>query len=69
MAPRTHPPVGRKRGGGGGGGKQEPSTGLLNPAVNPRPYLPTTSHYLWTALGARTVHANAAQAGQTQKGR
>lgn len=30
--------------------KQEPWTGLFNPAVNPRPYLPTTSHYLRTTF-------------------
>lgn len=70
VAPGTHPPVGRKR--GGWRGKQEPSTGLLNPAVNPRPCLPTTSHYLCTAPSARTVRADvhgAALTGQTQKGR
>lgn len=35
--------------------KQEPWTGLFNPAVNPRPYLPTTSHYLCTTFSPRTA--------------
>lgn len=50
----THPPVGRKRS-CGKKSKQEPRTGLFNPAVNPRPYLPTTSHYLCTTFSPHTA--------------
>lgn len=35
--------------------KQQPWTALCNPAVNPRPYLPTTSHYLCTTFSPRTA--------------
>ena len=35
--------------------KQEPWMGLFNPAVNPRPYLPTTSHYLCTTFSPRSA--------------
>lgn len=35
--------------------KQEPWTGLFNPAVNPRPFFPTTSHYLCTTFSPRTA--------------
>lgn len=51
----THPPVGRKRS-CGKKSKQEPWTGLFNPAVNPWPYLPTTSHYLCTTFSPHTTH-------------
>ena len=57
----THPPVGRKQSCGKKKkkkkkkSKQEPRTGLFNPAVNPRPYLPTTSHYLCTTFSPHTA--------------
>lgn len=35
--------------------KQEPRTGLFNPAVNSRPYHPTTSHYLCTTFSPHTA--------------
>lgn len=35
--------------------KQEPRTGLFNPAVNSRPYRPTTSHYLCTTFSPHTA--------------
>lgn len=35
--------------------KQEPWTSLFNPALNPRPYLPTTSHYLCTTFSPHTA--------------
>lgn len=50
----THPSVGRKRS-CGKKSKQEPWTGLFNPALNPRPYLPTTSHYLCTTFSPHTA--------------
>ena len=68
----THPPVGRMRScGKKKKSKQEPWMGLFNPAVNPRPYLPTTSHYLCTTFSPHTAertHAHAVLCGSIRKG-